>query len=66
MNVQDTAAQVAVMTAELNRLADDMLPKQEDQQGRKCRKHKQDSQQHKALRERLLESWDGKVLRNAF
>lgn len=50
------------MTAELNRLAEDMLPKEEDQRGREGRKHKQDSQQHKDLRERLLESWDGKVL----
>lgn len=62
MCVQDTAAQVAAMTAELNRLAHDMLPKEEEQKGREGRKHKQAAQQHKDLRERLLESWDGKVL----
>lgn len=50
------------MTAELNRLADDMLPKEEEQRGKEGRKHKQDSQQHKDLRQRLLESWDGKVM----
>lgn len=63
-NVQDTAAQVAAMTAELSRLADDMLPQEEEDRansradGRRCR---QDSQQSKDLRQRLLDSWDGKV-----
>ena len=60
--MQDTAAQVAAMTAELSRLADDMLPQEEQDRatdGRRCR---QDSQQSKDLRQRLLDSWDGKVI----
>ena len=61
-HMQDTAAQVAAMTAELNRLADNMLPKEEEQKGKEGRKFKQDSQQHKDLRQRLVDSWDGKVL----
>lgn len=49
------------MTAELNRLADDMLPKEDERKGKDGRKPKQHSQQHKDLRQRLVESWDGKV-----
>lgn len=57
-HMQDTAAQVAAMTAELNRLADDMLPKEDEQMGKEGRNFKQ----HKDLRQRLVDSWDGKVL----
>ena len=50
------------MTAELNRLADDMLPKEDERNGKQGRKPKQDSQQHKDLRQRLVDSWEGKVM----
>ncbi|KAA6421898.1 MAG: hypothetical protein FRX49_08217 [Trebouxia sp. A1-2] len=59
---QDTAAQVAAMTAELSRLAEDMLPQTEElvndkKAGRLVRK----GQDSKDLRQRLLDSWDGKT-----
>ena len=62
-NVQDTAAQVAAMTAALSKLADDMLPEEElEAQGKQSRQNRQDSKaDSKDLRQQLLESWEGKV-----
>ena len=60
--MQDTAAQVAAMTAELSLLAEEMLPQEEvqmkEKKSRQPKQHKQDSLD---LRQRLLNSWDGKV-----
>ena len=52
--LQDTAAQVAAMTAELNQLADQMLPEG-------TTSAKLQGKNDKSLRQRLLDSWDGKV-----
>ena len=50
------------MTAELSRLAEDMLPPQEEEvHDKKARRLKQKGQDSKDLRQRLLDSWDGKV-----
>ena len=55
--VQDTAAQVAAMTAELNQMADQMLPDVSTGNER----HIQRGKENKSLRQRLVDSWDGKV-----
>ncbi|DBA89082.1 hypothetical protein WJX77_006086 [Trebouxia sp. C0004] len=58
---QDTAAQVAAMTAKLSRLAEDMLPQEEEEVcDKRARRLKQKGQDSKDLRQRLLDSWDGK------
>lgn len=50
------------MTAELSRLAQDMLPQEEEEvHDKKARRLKQKGQDSKDLRQRLLDSWDGKV-----
>jgi hypothetical protein len=50
------------MTAELSRLAEDMLPHEEEEvRDKKARRLKQKGQDSKDLRQRLLDSWDGKV-----
>lgn len=54
--MQDTAAQVAAMTADLSRLAEAVLPQEDEQQG-----HGRQRQGNKGLRQQLLESWNGKV-----
>ena len=65
--MQDTAAQVAAMTAELSRLAEDLLPQEEEEaQGKHARRHQQTGQGSKDLRQRLLDSWDGKVSSRCF
>ena len=50
------------MTAELSRLAEVMLPEEEvEPKDNKSRRHKQQKQESMDLRQRLLNSWDGKV-----
>lgn len=50
------------MTAELSRLAEDMLPQEEEEiHDKKARRLKQKGHHSKDLRQRLLDSWDGKV-----
>lgn len=62
LDMQDTAAQVAAMTAELSLLAEEMLPQEEvESKEKKGRRHKQHKQDSLDLRQRLLNSWDGKV-----
>ena len=51
--LQGTAAEVAVMTQELSRLADEMLPKGETAAD--------DSRESGSLSQRLKASWDNKV-----
>ena len=55
--LQDTAAQVVAMTAELNQLAEELLPDDSASD-----KHSKQQVKHdKSLRQQLLDSWDGKV-----
>jgi hypothetical protein len=50
------------MTAELSRLAEDMLPQEEEEvRDKNARRLEQKGQDSKDLRQRLLDSWDGKV-----
>ena len=55
--MQDTAAQVAAMTAELNQLADEMLPEASGGDEQQTQRGKET----KSLQQRLVDSWDGKV-----
>lgn len=55
VSLQDAAAEVAAMTAELNQLAEEMLPEGTETSSDQHRK------QETSLRQRLLDSWDGKV-----
>ncbi len=49
------------MTAELGRLAEELLPQEDEAEGKQARQHKQKGPDNKDLRQRLLDSWDGKV-----